>query len=441
MLVVDHGWGLSSAKFAPVSRGLGKNLLIGWFSSPTIETMDVLQTLGIGSTNRNVLMDMAELLKRFQPLEVTSLEYKRQLWEARFSLCGKFLIAGGYDATIQRWKIEELQPEPVEPVAAGQKKPDPKELAKRAAEAFKPLPEFKGHDGWVQSLQVIAKDERVVSADSWGQVNCWKYSDEGTPQPIWSVKQALKGWVRCLAVSPDETQVAIGGNDQVVRILSVADGAVVREFPVSHNVFSVAFHPTEEALLAGDLMGVVSHWDLNAKEATPIRTLDASALYMLNHMQDSGGVRRITFDADGQRVLCGGQKQPGGGFATGAPAVLMFDWKSGKSTSEFVAGANDDGFIYDTQYHPEGFFIGCACAFPGKGNLFFWRPGDDKAFFVGDKLTNGRSISLHPDGKRIAYLTSNSANGNGRPTNGGEYAGGSAVIRILKFPEPVEAKA
>jgi WD40 repeat protein len=383
-------------------------------------------------------MDTAELKKRFEPLEVVSFEYKRQLWQARFSPCGDYLIAGGYDATIQRWKIDNAALESAEPTDP-KKRRNAKEAAEKAAKAFKPLPEFAGHNGWVQSIQLIAKGQKVVSADSWGQVSCWKYSD-AEPKPIWTIKQALSGWIRCLAVSPDESQVAVGGNDRVVRIFSTQDGSVVREFPVTDNVYSLAFHPKEPALLAGDLRGVVTQWNVTNKETKPARTLDASSLYQLNHMQDCGGVRTITFDSDGQRVLCGGQTKPGGGFAKGAPAVLLFDWKTGKST-ELVAGASDDGFIYDAQYHSSGFFIGCASAFPGKGKLFFWQPGDAKPFFTGTKLTNGRSVSLHPDGKRLAYLSSNSANANGRPLKDGAYIGGTALIRILKFPEPSDAKA
>jgi WD40 repeat protein len=387
-------------------------------------------------------MDMAELLKRFEPQEVTSVEYHRQLWNARFSPCGDYLIAGGYDATIQRWKIEALPDEP--PAEEGKKKPNAKELAKqlaaREAQAFQPMTEFKGHDGWVQCLEMVSKDQRVLTADSWGRVSCWHYADDKSTKPIWTVEHALQGWVRAMAVSPDENFVAIGGNDRVIRILKVADGSVVSEIPVKSNVYSLAYHPQESFLLAGNLIGEVQQWDVKEAAAKLVRTFDAAALYQVNHMQECGGVRCISFDSDGSRFLCGGQKQPGGGFAKGAPGVLMFDWKTAKST-EFIAGAADDGFLYDAQFHAAGFFMGCASAFPGKGKLFFWQPGDAKSFFVGTKLTNGRSVSLHPDGKRIAYLTADSRNANGRPLKDGKYIGGSAVIRILKFPDLVEAKA
>ena len=82
----------------------------------------------------------ADLLKKYEPKESSKLEYERQLWEARFTPCGKFLVAGGYDATIQRWRV--------------------------TADGFEPLPELTGHDGWVQCLAPIGDElsaERLPS--------------------------------------------------------------------------------------------------------------------------------------------------------------------------------------------------------------------------------------------------------------------------------------
>ena len=94
-------------------------------------------------------------------------------------------------------------------------------------------------------------------------------------------------------------------------------------------------------------------------------------------------------------------KEPSGGFAKGSPVLQLFDWKSGKQLHELVPGDTQDGFIYDVWFHPDGFIVGTASAFPGKGKLFFWKPGEEKPFYTGSKLTNGRSIAIHPDGHRL----------------------------------------
>ncbi len=353
-----------------------------------------------------------ELLKRYQLTPSDNdvvLEHDRQLWQARFSGCGHFLIACGYDATIQRWDMTAEPPRLLSPLT--------------------------GHNGWVQCLDFQPGQQRLLTADSWGQLACWPFADE-SPQPIWRLPQAHDGWIRALAVSPDGQLVATGGNGSAVRLWSTEDGKLQCELPHPRRVFSVCFHPDGQSLVSGDLEGVVRHWDLaESKEA---RRLDASILYSHDvdkeRIQHCGGARHLHFDAAGKWLLCGGQKEPGGGFAKGTPCVLVYDWDSGEQRREMPMGDTSDGFSYDARFHPQGFVMATSCAFPGKGHVWFWRPEDDEAFFSSKKLPNGRSISLHPDGRRLALLTSDSPNANGRPLKDGEYVGGRAKIRVLDFP-------
>ena len=70
-----------------------------------------------------------------------TLEHARQLWTARYSPCGKFLFAAGYDALIHRWDVTA----------------EPKLL--------EPLP---GHSGWTQRIAFTG--ETLLTADSWGRL-------------------------------------------------------------------------------------------------------------------------------------------------------------------------------------------------------------------------------------------------------------------------------
>jgi hypothetical protein len=71
----------------------------------------------------------------------------------------------------------------------------------------------------------------------------------------------------------------------------------------------------------------------------------------------------------GKLLVCAGQKKPGGGFATGIPCVLVFDWSTGQQVREMPMGSDQDGFAYDAQFHPAGFVMAASCAFPGKGHV------------------------------------------------------------------------
>ena len=365
-------------------------------------------------------MTSKESAKRYR-LEPSDAEvvvkYERQLWQARFSPCGRFLIACGYDATIRRWDVTAAEPKPLEPLL--------------------------GHHGWVQGMDFRSDKQRLLTADSWGQLACWPYADDA-PEPAWKLPAAHEGWIRALAVSPNGQLVATGGNGSFVRLWSTEDGTLRQELPHRHRVFSLCFHPDGESLVSGDLEGTIRHWDVS--EAKEIRRLSAAVLYAdeaktMGRIQQCGGARNLRFDAAGKWLVCAGQKDPGGGFAKGTPCLLVYDWDTGELIREMPMGGNQDGFAFDARFHPDGFVMATSGAFPGKGHVWFWRPEDDKAFFSSKRLPNGRSLSLHPDGRRIALLTSQSPNGNGRSLKDGEYPGGSALIRILKFPgdEPVES--
>jgi WD40 repeat protein len=353
-------------------------------------------------------MSQDDLKAKYTLSKARELAHPRQLWQARYSPCGKLLCAAGYDGLVHRWDISGDEPHALAPLT--------------------------GHNGWVQCLAYAG--DCLFSADSWGQLACWTYAEE-SPSPQWKHDRAHAGWIRGLAISPDQSLVASCGNDSVVRVWSTADGAFLHELPgPGGKVYSVGFHPHGESLVIGDAKGVIRDWGLQS--ARVVRQLDASPLYRLDRIQECGGVRQLSFDAGGELLLAAGQKTPSGGFATGMPAVLLFDWKTGKQTQEMWYGANDEGYVYDAQFHPAGFVMACASAFPGKGPFWFWQPGQPQPFYVGEGLTNGHSLSLHPQGGPLALLIDVSANGNGRLLKDGKYTGGSAKIVFLKLEGPAE---
>ena len=344
--------------------------------------------------------------KKLTLKKVATLEYDQQLWQARYAPCGNFLVGCGYDASIQRWRLN------------GDKKPQL-------------LPPLKGHNGWLQCMGFDPRPGLLFTADSWGKLVAWKYQQDNA-KPIWQHNEAHDGWIRALAVSPDGNSIATSGNDRVVRVWDSKSGKRKAEWKKSGDrIFSLAFHPNGKSLFCGDLKGVVQQNEFPSGKNT--RKFDASKLYTLHRIQECGGARVIGLDAKGERLVCAGQRDSKGGFAGGTPGAIVFETTTGKQLHEIKVGSNTDGFVYDAQFHPDGYVMATSSAFPGKGHLWFWKPGEAKPFFEDRKLTNGRTISIHPKSGQLAMLASNSPNGNGRRLKNGKYEGGSARIYLLQM--------
>ena len=102
--------------------------------------------------------DLATLKTHYEPKEARQLKLDRQMNAARFTACGKYLLAAGHEGPVRRFDatVEEM-PE------------------------LKPL---TGHGGWVQALarpkhrDDALTDEVVYSVDSWGQMQCMSFVDE-----------------------------------------------------------------------------------------------------------------------------------------------------------------------------------------------------------------------------------------------------------------------
>ena len=298
---------------------------------------------------------------------------KRPLISCRFDARGQYVFAGAEDNTIRRWEL-----------ATG----------KEAS--------LVGHESWVFALAAHPSDDLIVTGGCDGRLIWWPIAAE-KPVPIRQV-EAHRGWVRSLAISPDGSILASCGNDRMVRLWSFADGKLLGELPGHElSVYRVLFTPSGRSLLSADLRGLVIEWDYRpGKEA---RRLDAGKLSKHNAAGqgiDYGGVRDLSLSGDHKYLACGGlieATNPLGAISN--PAVLVFDWQTGKELRLLRPKENVLGLVSGLRFHPAGFLVVASGGNAG-GHLWFWNPEQTHELFKLTLPNTARDMDLHPDGLRVA---------------------------------------
>ncbi|HSI36526.1 MAG TPA: hypothetical protein VK986_23275 [Tepidisphaeraceae bacterium] len=351
-----------------------------------------------------------------KPLQ--SFDHEIELATAAFSPCGKYLVAAGTDATLYRYDTEKWE-----------------------------RTELKGHNAWLSAIAFHPTDGRLFSLDSWGRICAWNYADD-SPKPLWTREDAHKGWAKHLALSPDGKLLATCGADKHVRLWSATDGSPLatlareKDKPAHDSVaFTLAFHPDGSSLVSGDLKGQIHEWALPGGEYK--RTLDAKSLFLHpDNINDVGGVRRLVFFDAGKSLAACGANPATAGFVTAKPVVLLFDWSTGKQTGQLQPPdvTAQDGFAFDAAQHPAGPLMVAASGSQGRGAFWYWKPGDPAPILVDRLQLHCRSISLHPDGKRLAMIRYGAGGGNGKKLDKeGMYAGNPCTLKVFEFTPPATA--
>ncbi|WP_439631512.1 WD40 repeat domain-containing protein [Gemmata sp.] len=326
-----------------------------------------------------------------------------QVARVRFSPDGKVLVAACFDGTVRRWDVSGKEP----------------------AE----LTAISGHNGWVGGLAFAGS--ALFSVDSWGRLTA---SDVAAKEPqLWTVEAAHDGWARGVSVVPG-SEVATCGKDGFVRLWNPETGKRVAEFEVKSDLLSVCFAPDGKTLFAGDLFGVVREFEVPSGKLA--RTIEALELYKLDRIQDVGGVKNLMVSADGKTLFVAGAEPKSGGFVQCVPLLIAFD-RTGKRLSQFKGANDNEGYVTDLAWHPDGCVAGTTSGQPGQGKFFFWKPGEAAAFATGGKHPNCHSVALAPKGDVMAVSATNAnSSGNGRVKGtGGDYPANTSPIQMWTVPK------
>lgn len=334
----------------------------------------------------------------FETRLVAELKHNRGILACRYDSAGHFIFAGARDYLLHRWDLQ--QKAVVEPPEDPKKKPK-----------FPPVPiapaesrtELAGHESWISSVALFKDGDRIASGDFVGRLIVWS-NRSGEPKTQFSF-EAHQGSIRKVAVSPDDKFIATAGNDGVVRVWH-ADAEKKKHLELTGHdchVYQVAFHPDGKSLISADLKGIIKHW--NVEDGKLIREIDASLLYTysVKYQVDVGGIRGMTFNADGSQLACAGATGEKGIAHSGNARVLLFDWESGKLLKQFKPEKEEVCTAWGVQFHPDGFIIASGGSRTG-GFLWFWVPEEEVAFhMVKFRLrAPGFDLDMAPDYKTLA---------------------------------------
>lgn len=349
-------------------------------------------------------------------IEPTATKLEREFKHAspligcRFDPTGRFLFASAQDNTIQRFDLLTGEKATLDGHTSWVRGLAFVGSAGRSDPSMVPASGLRAAVGFAAATRSAPKPLpfKLISADYHGNLIWWDGAAD-TPKPVRTV-HAHDGWARAVAVSPDGKTAASCGNDQLVKLWTVADGKPVRTFEGhGSHVYNLDFHPDGTRLASADLKGVVKDWDVKTGACT--RDLDAKVLnkYDPTFMADIGGARAMAFSPDGDRLAVAGITNVSNAFAgVGNPLVVLFDWKSG-TAKQLKPKDAFQGTMWGVAFHPAGYVI--AAGGGSGGRVWFWKGDDPTSVHTLNAPGHVRDMALDPAGRRLAVAGANGTAG------------------------------
>jgi len=225
------------------------------------------------------------------------------------------------------------------------------------------------HTSYASGCALLPDGKTLITAGYDGRL-IWH--DVATRKAIREVK-AHEFWSWQMALSPDGRYVASvtgqylpGGwkyepaaeTEPGVRVYDTASGALVASYSHTPPVLSCAFSPDSRHLAAGNMMGEVRVWDVQAKDGKPVAqwsTPDFTSWGTTKSHHYSGGIYGLAFSPDGNAVVACGMGPMGDPMAgNGKMTWQRWDWRSGRKIDQIKDGQHGSGLMEALAWHPDG---------------------------------------------------------------------------------------
>jgi WD40 repeat protein len=321
-----------------------------------------------------------------------------KVWCVAASPEGTILATGSNDNSIQLWTARgdhiTALPEHTEKVQCLAFSPDGSILASGSADKTIRLWDLstlecthvlRGHDGRVSSV-LFTLDGHIVSG-SWDKtVKIWRADTEGAIDTLSIGKEVFS-----VSVSPDDGFIAIGA----AKLLTLYDRRTQSKprslGHISSSVFSVAFSPSGDVLVAGMKDGSVRSWDLSSGETQA----HAGERSSLRHLQE---VTSVAWSSDSMRVFSASRDK-----SVHVHDVLEFGRLKGRANTRGFTSPLQDLLLVPHAPHSRLVAVG------EDGGLTIW---DEEVFDVSSASSEAVDIAMlafSPDGALLATSSSSGA--------------------------------
>ena len=176
--------------------------------------------------------------------------------------------------------------------------------------------EWVAHSGWVRAVAFVPAQNLLVTGGDDNRLRLWQIPDttlQGSPESlacptqIW--QKSAWDWVHAVAVSPDGTMIASGGNDKIT-LYRTFDGEKINAFAdedeetrnsvQKNRIRALAFSPDGRWLASCGDDYVVRVWSVAAVKESGNETAD-----LLRFEGHSALIHAVQFSADGKLLVSG----------------------------------------------------------------------------------------------------------------------------------------
>lgn len=133
------------------------------------------------------------------------------------------------------------------------------------------------HPKPIFDIKVVKSKNELLTTGEDGTVAVWSSTDFSELYRF----QVAYDTVRCMAISPDETEIAFGCKDHLIRIYNLADYSLKQTLE-GHSlpVTSLAYHPERKYLISGSRDAQLKIWNLPNYEL--VQTIPAHMFTIYN---------------------------------------------------------------------------------------------------------------------------------------------------------------